>query len=94
MLVLLVGGTALLGGCRTPEGYAPLPVPDKSDAALTTPTTQAPDHAAVELAGARGTTTTSAPAVGDTDEAVSKLEEALNVKPDYAPARTLLESLR
>ncbi len=61
MLVLLVGGTALLGGCRTPEGYAPLPVPDKSDAALTTPTTQAPDHAAVELAGARGTTTTSAP---------------------------------
>ncbi len=33
-------------------------------------------------------------AVGDTDEAVSKLEEALNVKPDYAPARTLLESLR
>lgn len=57
-LVLLVG-TGIPGGCRTPDGYAPLPVPDRSDGALTTPTTRPPDYAGVELAHARGTTTTT-----------------------------------
>lgn len=60
-LVMLVS-TALLG-CSTPDGYAPLPVPEKSASTDTTPTTVAPDYASVELLGARGTTTTIHPAL-------------------------------
>ncbi len=62
-LVVPASAALLVGGCSTPDGYAPLPVPDRSGASPTVPTTPPPDYAGVELSRARGTTTTTLPSL-------------------------------
>lgn len=64
-LVLLLLVLAAVAGCVRDDRYDPLPAPEASDEQLPpTSTTVSPNLDEVQLAGAPGTTTTTAPAIG------------------------------